>query len=212
MDDSAPWKTEETTIGLSHLPVLSGSSRFGGCHVSVTQLRERGGSDQRVAELVLEQEFDDGVGEFVGASGARALRDQAWQAGAVVERLPESSGDMRVPGTPESSGDTIPNRLGEFRGIRESNERIDIAAYGHPAGRPGATGVERPGHERMANGWAAASGEKRFELSETIAWFGEILNIDGPLVEIGFRSVLNNSAIGARQGSFGHALATGKDR
>ena len=67
-------------------------------------------------------------------------------------------------------------------------------------------------HERMANGWAAASGEKRIELSETIAWFGDILNRDGPLVEIGPRPVFNNSAIGARQGSFGHALATGKDR
>ena len=46
------------------------------------------------------------------------------------------------------------------------------------------------GHERMANGRAAASGEKRIEFSETIAWFGDILNRDGPLVEIGPRSVL----------------------
>ena len=30
IDDSAPWKTEETIIGLSQLPVLSGVSRFGG--------------------------------------------------------------------------------------------------------------------------------------------------------------------------------------
>ena len=35
--------------------------------------------------------------------------------------------------------------------------------------------LRAPGHERMANGWAAASGEKRIELSETIAWFGDIL-------------------------------------
>ena len=48
---------------------------------------ERGGSEQRVAELVLEEEVDDGVGEFVGMSGSRALRNQARQAGAVVERL-----------------------------------------------------------------------------------------------------------------------------
>jgi len=41
-------------------------------------------------------------------------------------------------------------------------------------------------HERMANGWAAASEEKRIELSETIAWFGDILNnIDGPLSRSG---------------------------
>jgi hypothetical protein len=43
----------------------------------------------------------------------------------------------------------------------------------------------------MVNGRAAASGEKRIDLSEEIAWFGDILNIDGPLVEIGPRSVLS---------------------
>jgi hypothetical protein len=32
------------------------------------------------------------------------------------------------------------------------------------------------GHERMINGRAAASGEKRIDLSEEIAWFGDILN------------------------------------
>src|SRR5208283_3456938 len=42
-----------------------------------------------------------------------------------------------------SSGDTIPNCWGEFREIRKSKERRGIAAYGHPAGTPGATGVER---------------------------------------------------------------------
>jgi hypothetical protein len=43
----------------------------------------------------------------------------------------------------------------------------------------------------MVNGRAAASGEKRIDLSEEIAWFGDKLNIDGPLVEIGPRSVLS---------------------
>src|SRR5208337_1970859 len=33
IDDSAPWKAEETIIDLSQLPVLSGFSRFGGCHL-----------------------------------------------------------------------------------------------------------------------------------------------------------------------------------
>ena len=42
-----------------------------------------------------------------------------------------------------SSGDTIPNCLGEFREIRESKQRTGIAPYGHPAGTLGATGVER---------------------------------------------------------------------
>ena len=31
------------------------------------------------------------------------------------------------------------------------------------------------GHERMVNGRAAASGEKRIDLSAGIAWFGDIL-------------------------------------
>ncbi len=61
------------------------------------------------------------------------------------------------------------------------------------------------GHERMVNGRAAASGEKRIDLSEEIAWFsnilnlGDILNMNGPLVEIGPRSVFVNSAVGVRQ-------------
>ena len=54
------------------------------------------------------------------------------------------------------------------------------------------------GHERMVNGWAAASGEKRIDLSEAIARFGDILNIEGPLVEIGSRSVFDNLRAGAR--------------
>ena len=35
----------------------------------------------------------------------------------------------------------------------------------------------------MFNGWAAASGEKRIDLSERIAWFCDISNIEGSLVE-----------------------------
>jgi hypothetical protein len=50
----------------------------------------------------------------------------------------------------------------------------------------------------MFNGWAAASGEKWIGLSEEIAWFGDILNIDGPLVEIGSRSIFDNRSAGAR--------------
>ncbi len=34
MHDSAPWKTEETIVGLSCLLVLPVFSRFGGCHLS----------------------------------------------------------------------------------------------------------------------------------------------------------------------------------
>jgi len=57
----------------------------------------------------------------------------------------------------------------------------------------------------MVNGRAEASGEKRMDLSEEIAWFGnilnfgDILNMDGPLVEIGSRSVFPNSDVGGWQ-------------
>jgi hypothetical protein len=48
----------------------------------------------------------------------------------------------------------------------------------------------------MVNGRAVASGEKGMDLSEGIAWFGnilnfsDILNMDAPLVEVGPRSFL----------------------
>src|SRR5208282_2751284 len=63
------------------------------------------------------------------------------------------------PTCPWSSGNTIPNRLGEFREIRESNERIGIVADARPAGTPGATGVEciRP-REGALGLWPAAGG------------------------------------------------------
>jgi len=54
----------------------------------------------------------------------------------------------------------------------------------------------------MLKDGAAASGEKRIDLSEEFAWFGnmlnfgDILNMDGPLVEIGSRSVFANSDVG----------------
>ena len=54
------------------------------------------------------------------------------------------------------------------------------------------------GHERMVNGWAA-SGKKRINFSVGIAWFGDILNIDAPLVEIGSCSTFVNSAVGCMQ-------------
>jgi len=61
------------------------------------------------------------------------------------------------------------------------------------------------GHEREVNGLVTASGGKRMDLSEEIAWFGYLLNVgdilkmDGPLVEIGSRSVFGNSAVGGWQ-------------
>jgi hypothetical protein len=55
------------------------------------------------------------------------------------------------------------------------------------------------GRERTFNGWAAASREKWIDFSAGIAWFGDILNRVGPLVEIGPRSVFADSIVGIRQ-------------
>src|SRR5271157_4624420 len=38
MHGSAPWKTEETIVGLPRLLILSAFSRFGGCHLSAPHL------------------------------------------------------------------------------------------------------------------------------------------------------------------------------
>ncbi|MGA2701486.1 MAG: hypothetical protein ABSH35_10350 [Isosphaeraceae bacterium] len=48
-------------------------------------------------------------------------------------------------------------------------------------------------HERAANGCGAASGKEKFDSPEAIARFGDILNMDCPLVEIGPRSIFGNS-------------------
>ena len=55
------------------------------------------------------------------------------------------------------------------------------------------------GRERMFNGWAAASGEKRIVFSAGVAWFGDILNVEGSLMEIGPRSFFDKSAVSVRQ-------------
>jgi len=54
-------------------------------------------------------------------------------------------------------------------------------------------------HVRMVNGRAAASGEKKFDLSEAVARFGDILNREGSFVAIGSRSLFDKSAVGVRQ-------------
>ena len=61
------------------------------------------------------------------------------------------------------------------------------------------------GHARMVNDRPVASVEKRIDLSEEIAWsgnilnFGDILNMDGPFVEIGPLSVFANLVVGRWQ-------------
>ncbi len=59
--------------------------------------------------------------------------------------------------------------------------------------------LSAPSHKRTVNGCAAACGQKKFNLSEGIAWFGDILNREGPIVEIGPRSVVANPAVGGWQ-------------
>ncbi len=87
------------------------------------------------------------------------------------------------------------------------SERTGTPADVHPAGMSGALGVERlRPRERMVNGRAAASGEKWIDLSEEIALFGDILNLDGVLVEIGPRLVFANSTVGGRQSPAGEVL------
>ena len=54
---------------------------------------------------------------------------------------------------------------------------------------------EAPPAARKVSGPTAARGEKRIDLSEEIAWFGDILNIDDPLVEIGSPSVLTRRSV-----------------
>jgi len=60
-------------------------------------------------------------------------------------------------------------------------------------------GWSASGHERTVNGRAAASGKEPIDFFARLAWFGDILNREGPLVEIGPRSVFGNSAVGGRQ-------------
>ena len=64
------------------------------------------------------------------------------------------------------------------------------------------------GHERVANGCAAASGEEKFDLPEAIARFGDILSMEGPIVEIGPCSVFANSVVGVWQSPAGEDLRT----
>jgi len=71
MHGSAPWKTQETIVGLAQLPVLSGFSRFGGCHV---YLRAHDGNPDRVSIATID--FSDPI----------QAANEAWQAMNIMER------------------------------------------------------------------------------------------------------------------------------
>jgi len=104
--------------------------------------------------------------------------------------------EVRVPGTryiiPESSVDTIPDRLGESPDIRKSNEKVVIAADSHSAGTPEASGIERPrprvNGQRLSDG--EPGGKLRIVRRDHPVWCQT--EVKGPLVETGSRSVFGN--------------------
>src|SRR5208282_2681543 len=100
-----------------------------------------------------------------------------------------SSGDTGVPGTPYLTAWANSGKSGRAR--RE--QALRLMAIRQAGLEPLA--LSDSGHERLVNGRAAASGEEKFDLPEAIARFGDILNMEGPLVEIGSRSVFVNSAV-----------------
>ena len=111
-----------------------------------------------------------------GVQGMKAhLR--SFRAGCRTRRQPESM--SRRQGRQRSSGDTMPNCLGEFREIRESNREQALRRMASRQARLEPLALSVSGHERMVNGWAAASEEKRIDFSAGIAWFGDILKYRG---------------------------------
>ena len=78
-----------------------------------------------------------------------------------------------------------------------------MATQSGPAGTPSAAGVERRRPRENGQRLGGGEWEERIDLSERIAWFGGIIEIEGPLVEIGCRSVYGNSAVGVRVASGG---------
>ena len=72
------------------------------------------------------------------------------------------------------------------------------------------TGVERlPATREWSTVGRRRVGKKQIDLSAGIARFGDILNIEGPLVEIGPRSVFANSAVNRSIFSICNALHQG---
>src|SRR5271157_4377424 len=65
--------------------------------------------------------------------------------------------------------------------------------------RPELLAFSASGHEGAVDGWTATSGEKTIDFSEQIAWFGDILKIVGPFVEIGLRLLFDKSPVGETQ-------------
>ncbi len=63
----------------------------------------------------------------------------------------------------------------------------------------------------MVNGWAAPCGEEKFDFSEAIARFGDILDMEGPLVEIGARSVFGNRRFVAGSSQRGNVATVGQE-
>ena len=112
-------------------------------------------------------------------------------------------GDVELQRYMASSRGTILNCLGELGEIRE---RAGIAADGNPAGAAGATVLSVFGRERCSTVGRRRVGRNELIFSAGIACFGDILRIEGPLVEIGSRSVFVNQVVGGRQSPAGEGL------
>jgi len=67
-------------------------------------------------------------------------------------------------------------------------------------------------HVIVANGRAAASGEKKIDLPQSVARFGDILNRERPIDEIGPGSVFVNSTVGGWRQPAGKSLRTTSPR
>ncbi len=101
-----------------------------------------------------------------------------------------------VPGTPYLTAWANSGKSG--RASRERALRRMAIRPARLAGTSGAPGVERL--RPRANGQRSGGGERGETDSfvRRIACFGDILNMDGPLLEIGSRSVFDNRCAGAR--------------
>jgi hypothetical protein len=81
----------------------------------------------------------------------------------------------------------------------DDRERTSIALYGNSAGTPGATVLERLVPREIAQRLSSGERGGKFDLPEATARFGDILNMEGPLVEIQSLSVFGISAVGGWQ-------------
>src|SRR5208337_4999252 len=91
-----------------------------------------------------------------------------------------SSGDT-IPNCLMSSGDRVPGKpyLTAWANSGNSGRELALRLMAIRQARLEPLALSVYGRERMFNGWAAASEEKRIDFSARVAWFGDILNRRG---------------------------------